>query len=391
MFFIDSSYYEFHIFLKKQVKPMSIRKPETGKNKISQGWLRRNIPKAVIILVAIAVLTVISKLPQRERGAPPTEVPPVNVTVMSVISQPQFADTFNLPAVIEPNRIVIVSAEVEGRIDRIPLKEGDSVKSGDLLIRINADLIRPLFEIAQEQVKRDQIEFERMDNLVKDNATPQRDLDDARTKLVISKANLNEVSARLERTSIYSPTAGQLNDIIVEEGEYVQVGTPVAEVVDNDTVKVVVDMPERDISFFSVGQKAEVSVNVKGRDISMTGKITFISELADLQTRSTRVEISLDNKKRLLRSGQIVLVRLTRQIIKDAIMIPLLAVIPMEDSKTVYVVNSEEAHRRQVEIGVIKGDHVLVKSGLKPGDRLIIAGHRFVAPGQKVKVVSEKK
>ncbi|MHC4585021.1 MAG: efflux RND transporter periplasmic adaptor subunit [Planctomycetota bacterium] len=370
---------------------MSIRKPEIGKNKISHRWLRRNIPKAVIILVAIAVLTVIAKLPQRERSAPPTEVPPVNVTVMDVIARPQFADAFNLPAVIEPNRIVIVSAEVEGRIDRIPLKEGDSVKSGDLLVQINADLIRPLFEIAKEQVKRDQIEFERMDNLVKDNATPQRDLDDANTKLIISKANLNEVSARLERTSIYSPTAGQLNDIIVEEGEYVQVGTPVAEVVDNDTVKVAVDMPERDISFFSVGQKAEIYVNIKGRDTSMTGEISFISELADLQTRSTRMEISLDNKKRLLRSGKIVLVRLTRQILKDAILIPLLAVIPMEDIKAVYVVNSDEAQRRQVKLGVIKGDHVHVESGLEPGDRLIIAGHRFVAPGQKVKVVSEKK
>jgi membrane fusion protein (multidrug efflux system) len=377
--------------LKKQVKPMSIRKPETGKNKLSRGWLRRNIPKAVIILVAIAVLTVISKLPQRERGAPPTDVPPVNVTVMSVISQPEFADTFNLPAVIEPNRIVDISAEFEGRIEQIPVKEGDAVKSGDLLIQINADLIKPLYEVAQEQVKRDRIEFERMDNLVKDNATSKRDLDDARTKLAISEANLDEVSARLERTSIYSPTDGQLNDIIVEEGEYVPVGTPVAEVVDNNTVKVVVDMPERDISFFSVGQTVEVFVNVKGRDTSMTGKISFINELADLQTRSTRVEISLDNEKRLLRSGQIVLVRLTRQIIKDAIMIPLLAVIPMEDSKTVFVVNSDQAHRRQVDIGVIKGDHVLVKSGLKPGDRLIIAGHRFVAPGQKVKVVSEKK
>jgi len=369
---------------------MRIRKPETGKNKIGQRWLRRNIPKAVIILIAVAVLAVISKLPQRERGAPPIEVPPVNVTVMSVIAQPQLADTFNLPAVIEPNRIVEVSAEVEGRIERIPPKEGDYVKSGDLLIQINADLIRPFFEIAQEKVKRDQIEFERMDNLIKDNATSQRDLDDARTKLTISKANLDEVQARLERTSIYSPTAGQLNNIIVEEGEYVQVGAPVAEVVDNDMVKVVVDVPERDISFFSVGQKAEVFVNVKGREISMTGEISFISELADSQTRSTRVEISLENKKRLLRSGQIVLVRLTRQIIKDAIMVPLLAVIPMEDSKAVYVVNSEEAQRRQVELGVIKGDNVQIKSGLDPGDRLIIAGHRFVAPGQKVKVVTQK-
>jgi membrane fusion protein (multidrug efflux system) len=63
----------------------------------------------------------------------------------------------------------------------------------------------------------------------------------------------------------------------------------------------------------------------------------------------------------------------------------------MEGSKAVYVVNSEEAKRCQVELGFIKGDYVHIKSGLKPGDRLIIAGHRFVAPGQKVNVVSEKK
>ena len=370
---------------------MSILKPETGKNKINRGWLRRNIPKAVIILVAIAVLTVISKLPKRERGAPPTEAQPVNVTVMTVTAMRQLADTFDLPAVIEPNRIVDISAEFEGRIEQIPVKEGDLVKAGDLLIQINADLIKPLFEVAQEQVKRDRIEFERMDNLVKDNATSKRDLDDARTKLAISEANLDEVKARLERTHIYSPTAGRLNDIIVEEGEYVLIGTPVAQVVDNDTVKVAVDVPERDISFFSVGQKAEVFVNVKNKETSKMGTISFINELANAQTRSTRVEISLDNRKRLLRSGQIVLVRLTRQIIKDAIMIPLLAVIPMETNKAVYVVNSKEAERYQVELGFIKGDSVYVKSGLKAGDRLIIAGHRFVAPGQKVNIVTEKK
>jgi membrane fusion protein (multidrug efflux system) len=63
----------------------------------------------------------------------------------------------------------------------------------------------------------------------------------------------------------------------------------------------------------------------------------------------------------------------------------------MEDSKAVYVVNSEEAQRREVDLGFIKGDCIHVKSGLEPGDKLIIAGHRFVAPGQKVNVVSEKK
>jgi len=128
-------------------------------------------------------------------------------------------------------------------------------------------------------------------------------------------------------------------------------------------------------------------VEKKDRGGSLAGTITFISELADPRTRTTRMEITLDNKQRLLRSGQIVRASLTRRILKDAILIPLLAVIPMEDSKAVYVVNSTQAKRREVEIDIIRGDQIQITSGLKPGDKLIIAGHRFVAPGQKVNIV----
>ena len=365
--------------------------PETRKGKTSKRWLRRNAVKAAIILSAIAILTVITKMPTRKRDAPSTEAPPVNVTVMTVIAEPQVADAFDLPAVVEPNRIITVSAEVAGRIERIPPKKGSAVRAGDLLIQLNADFVRPAFEIAKAQVKRDQIEFDRMASLVKDDATPQRDLDNATAQLATSKAQLEEVSARLNRTRIPAPTGGVLNDLLVEEGEYVDIGTPVAEVVEIDTVKVVVEVPERDIAFFAVGQEARIFVDVKGQQISLVGTITFISKLADQRTRSTRMEITLENKERLLRSGQIVLVRLTRRILKDAILVPLLAVIPMEDSKAVYVVNTTEAQRREVELGFIKGERVQVKRGLEPGDRLIIAGHRFIAPGQKVNVVSENK
>ncbi|HCO92579.1 MAG TPA: hypothetical protein DIU00_01285 [Phycisphaerales bacterium] len=152
-------------------------------------------------------------------------------------------------------------------------------------------------------------------------------------------------------------------------------------------MKVVVEIPERDIAFFAIGEKADIFVEKKDRGGSLAGTITFISELADPRTRTTRMEITLDNKQRLLRSGQIVRASLTRRILKDAILIPLLAVIPMEDSKAVYVVNSTQAKRREVEIDIIRGDQIQITSGLKPGDKLIIAGHRFVAPGQKVNIV----
>jgi membrane fusion protein (multidrug efflux system) len=372
--------------------------PKTRTGKDGRTRLGRNLVKAVIVLVAVALLAAIAKLQPRKKDAPSAPAPPVNVTVMTVAAQEQFADTFELPAVVEPNRVVTVSAEFEGRIERIPCEEGCRVRAGDLLIQLNADLIRPAHEMAKVQVERDQIEYDRMRKLVEEDATSRRDLDDATTKLAISKAQLEEVAARLERTNIFAPLAGVLNDLMVEEGEYVSIGTPVAQIVETDVVKVVVQVPESDIVFFETGSEAEILVrtrdevlnHTKDEDKWLKGNITFISEMADQQTRSTRMEISVPNRDGVVRSGQIVLAKLTRRILKEAVMIPLLAVIPMEQGNAVYVVNSSEASRREVKLGIIKGDRVQIISGVGPGDRLIIAGHRFVAPGQKVNITESK-
>ena len=209
----------------------------------------------------------------------------------------------------------------------------------------------------------------------------------------INQAQLEQARVRLERTRIVAPLAGTLNNLLVEEGEYVTSMPPVvvAEIVDTSVVKVVVDVPERDLPFLTLGDQAEVMADLKGRRQTLTGTITFISELADLRTRSTRLEITLPNQEDLLHSGRIVQVRLTRQILRDAILIPLLAVIPMEEGRAVYVVEASKAQRRTVELGIIRGDRVQVRSGLRPGDQLIVAGHRFVAPGQDVAVVPESK
>ena len=364
---------------------------ETKENKKNHGWFRRNMPKIILILVAIAALTIISEIPKRNDNTAASKPAPVNVKVMNVTAESEFADTFKLPAVIEPNKIVTISAEIDGRIEDIPVEEGSNVKTGDLLIKLNTDLILPQLEMAEAQLKRDEIEYQRMVNLVEKEATAQSDLDNAMTNLAVSRAQLDEIKARLERSSITASTNGVLNQIPVEEGEYIQTGMSVAEIVDNETVKVIVEVPERDISFFTTGKEAEVYVEYRDIEKVLTGTITFISELADELTRSTRVEITLPNKEKYMRSGQIVRVAMTRQILKDAILIPLSAVIPMEHGNVVYVVNSNEAKRRdvEIEIGITKGDNVLVKNGLKPGERLITSGHRFVVPGQQVTIVPE--
>lgn len=359
------------------------RTPAAGKR-----GLGRILVKLAVAAAAVIALFALAYIPSTKQEVAPTEAPPINVTVLPVTAEPELADTFDLPAVIEPNQIVTVAAEVAGRIEWIGPRKGAFVQAGDLLMRLNTDLLQAEFERAQAQAKNDQTEFERQQGLVQGGAAPTRELDQAVTDLAVSQANLQEVRARLQRTQIHAPAAGTLNNLPVEQGEYVQAGTTVAEIVQTDIVKVAVNIPEQDVTYFSPGQTVAILADIKGRQQSFDGTITFISSVADERTRSTRMEIALVNKDGLLRSGQIVRARLTRQILENAVLIPLLAVIPMEDGYTTYVVEASKAERREVQLGIIKGDRVHVLEGVQPGDQLIVAGHRFVAPGQDVTVIS---
>ena len=380
---------------------MDNRSTKLDVNRPKRGGLARKAVKPVIVLAAIGALVGVGLgVSSNKKETPPAEVAPVKVAVIPVVAEPAFTDTFELPGVVEPNKVVEVSAEADGRVEWIGPRKGTLVHKGDLLARLNTDLLTAQFQMAEAQAKNAETEYDRVQGLVAKGAAPSRDLDAAATQLAITKAQREEARVRLARAQITVPITGVLNNVPVEEGEYVTVlpQTTVAEIVDVSVVKVAVEVPERDVPFLSVGDKANVLATTKGHAVEQTGIVTFVSQLANDRTRSTRLEITLANEQGLLRSGQIVHVRLIRQVLTNAIFVPLLAVIPMEDGKAVYVVESSPtgtgtgvAVRKQIELGIIKGDRVQVRSGLQPGDKLIVAGHRFVASGQNVEVVPESK
>ena len=329
-------------------------------------------------------------LAPREEAAKPVEAPKVNVTALTVQALPEVRDGLDLPAVVEANRVMHVAAEVDGRIERVACEEGSRIKAGEPIIFLNTDLLQAEFNRAKAKVEYDAKQHERIENLMKDGVATAKELDDVAVSLAVSKATLEAAQTRLERSKIAAPVGGIVNDVPVEKGEYVGPGVTVAEIVDIDTVKVVVQVPERDVQFFRTGTEAKLIADINGTQEPITGTITYISSLADEGSRSTRLEISVDNRQRRLRSGQIIRAQLTRRVLKNVIMVPLEAVIPLEVGKAVYVVEDGKAARRKVELGAIKGRDVQILSGLKPGDRLIVAGHRFVGPGQAVEVVGEK-
>lgn len=353
------------------------------------GLLHGNLNWLIVVVGCLLVVSLIAALPSRRAKPQVTEPQLVNVEVERIVSVEAVEDILELPGVVEPNRIVTISAQVAGSIVRIAAVKGTYVQKGQLIVQLDDDLIRPQLESAQAQLLRDQVEFERIRGLIATDAAAKKDLDDATLRLAVSKANVAQITATLERTRITSSISGILNALPVEEGQYVQPGMAVAEVVQMDPVKVVVDMPERDVSFFGLGAKAKILVDVAGNGTSMDGQVTFISQVAHPQTRSTRMEISVANPMGILRGGRIVTIALTRRIIRDAIMVPLRAVIPMEDGKAVFVVGTDGlAIRKTVELGIMKVDRVQVISGLEQGELLVVEGHRFLVPGQPVRIIA---
>lgn len=392
-----------------------------------RGWRSRLIP-AVLLIVAATLVVFVAMMPNETPPLLPSDVPPVNVEVLRIQAVPELADTFDLTAVVEPDRVVKVAAEVTGRIERIgdrsqraeglsprrdtgmdgpslasrnphgskptahaaTLQEGDPITEGAPIIYLNTDLLQAGFERAQAQFDFDQREYQRILGLFERDASAKSELDDARARRDISKATLDEASTRLERATIVAPIGGILNRLPMEVGEYAAPGDCVAEIVDTERVKVVVDVPEREVYYLTAGDAVDVFVRAPDAR-TIRGKITYISELAEELTRTTRMEITVENRDHILRSGQIARARLTRRILTNVIMIPLGAVIPLEHGRAVYVVDEDDrAQRKDVELGLIKGRNVRILSGLDVGERLIVAGHRYVGPGQPVAVVEEQ-
>lgn len=369
-------------------------------------WIGRTVA-TVLVVIAASIAGFAISLPNRDEKLPEPQAVPVNVTTWTVKPIPQLPDTLDVTAVIEPQAIVRVAAEVAGRIERFgerqddvtwrgetflageTLEEGEPINAGDPLIHLNDDLLQARFDRAKAQFAYDEREYRRLLDLYERGSTSKSELDDARTRRDISRANMDEAARELERTTVFAPSDGILNRLPMEIGEYAMPGQIVAEIVNITQVKVAVDVPERDVHFMSLGDTTEVFSRMP-EERRFTGEISYISETADELTRTTRLEITVDNPDDRLRSGQIVQVRLTRRMLTDVIMIPLAAVIPLEVGRVVYIVDDQgQAQRVEVELGFVRGRSVRVLSGLEPGQSLIVVGHRYVGPGQPVKIIEQ--
>ena len=221
--------------------------------------------------------------------------------------------------------------------------------------------------------------------LSESGAISESELDSARTRMDMAAAALEEYRVHVQKCRIQSPIDGVVNDRFVDEGEYINEGVAAVQVVDVDTVKVVVSIPEHDIHSLHTG--AQVPFRVASlQNRVFTGQVSFVAELADPQANTYKAEITADNASRVLKAGMIAEVSLSRETQREVMAVPLNAVIPRQGEHVVFVAGDEYAELRVVRIRRIIGHEAILTGGLEEGDRLIVEGHRGLEDGTAISV-----
>jgi membrane fusion protein (multidrug efflux system) len=294
-------------------------------------------------------------------------------------------DIVVLPAQTEAWQDVRVAADTAGRVDWMGPREGHKVKKDQLLARIDVAAHKAALDRAEAAFKLAEELSQRRQKLHERKIIHQEDLDRSLTERDLALGNLRQARIEYQRGFTQAPISGFVNHLYVDEGEFVDKGKPLVDLVDVDKIKINVDMPELDVRFIHTGQTAKVTVDaLPGSE--WDGTVDFVSFKADPATKTFQVRVIIPNADHRVRPGMIARVAFLRRVIPDAVTAPIFALVEKSGERMVFVEKDGIVQARTVSLGVIEGDRIQITRGLNPGDRLVISGQTFVEEGMQVQV-----
>ncbi|MFA4988067.1 MAG: efflux RND transporter periplasmic adaptor subunit [Candidatus Omnitrophota bacterium] len=206
---------------------------------------------------------------------------------------------------------------------------------------------------------------------------------------VVAYIDRDEVGFKFEKAPVESPLTGIIGRTYVDKGTSVTPQTPIALVVDMDKVKIDIDITEENIPKIAIAQEAEITLQAYPGE-EFVGKVSKISPVLDLETRTAPIEIIIPNADHRLKSGMFARVQLIMEEHKNVPVIIKEAVMGRGDDTYVYVVKDNAAYQRNVKLGIRQGAYYEVSEGLQEGDLVVVMGQQKLYNGVAVMAEEER-
>jgi len=313
-----------------------------------------------------------------------TPAAPVRVEVAAVKEIP-FARGLSAVGSLRSDESVVLRPEVAGRIQSIEFKEGQPVKRGDVLLRLDDSVPRAELAQARANLTLAQSHYRRAVELQGKGFVSQQARDEAASTLKVQEAAVTLAQARLDKMTITAPFGGIVGLRSVSVGDYVNQGQDLAPLEAIDPLKVDFRVPEMYLSKVGVGQQLTLRLDaLPGQE--RQGAVYAVSPLVDAGGRSILLRATVANKDAVLRPGMFARVQLLFS--QDtALVAPEAALSPSGETQYVYRVKNGVAERREVTIGERREGRVEILTGVAAGDHLVVSGLQRVTDGAPVTVL----
>lgn len=290
---------------------------------------------------------------------------------------------------LRPNESVVIAPEIAGRLSSIRFKEGDRVKSGDVLVEIDPVILKAELDKARSDVALARANHDRATTLAQQGTGTLRARDEAVAAFHAAQANLALAQARLDKATILAPLSGVAGLRSVSVGAYLTPGMPIVEVADIDSLKVDFRVPELLVTNLRPGQGVVVMADaVPGA--TFEGSIYAIDPIIDVNGRAIRLRARVPNSDGRLSPGLFVRIQIIVDRRADAMLVPESAIITEAGKTFVYRIVDGRAQRVDVVLGQRRPGMVEVRNGLGRQDAVVTAGHQRLRDGAAVEVAAPK-
>ncbi|MGA9325971.1 MAG: efflux RND transporter periplasmic adaptor subunit, partial [Salegentibacter sp.] len=287
---------------------------------------------------------------------------------------------------------IIIYPEFSGVLEQVKAEEGEHVQRGQTLAVIDDGGLESQLAQLQAQETLAQTTFERQKRLWEQNIGSEMQYLQAKTNYESVKNSVDQLKSQLAKTVVTAPFSGIIDEVISDQGQVVNPGqNQLFRLVSLDNMYIDADVPETYLNSIEKGTDVKVQIGSIGKEFH--GKVSQVGNTINPGNRTFNVRISIPNSKGLVKPNQIATIKLNDYSAKNAVVIPENVVQQNARGESlIYVIGKKTsdstgfAQKTVVETGRVYNDSIEVKSGLEPGQTLILEGGKGLRDGQEVEI-----
>jgi membrane fusion protein (multidrug efflux system) len=296
---------------------------------------------------------------------------------------------YSATATLEADGQARVVPRLAGRITAIEVEEGDVVKAGDVLARIDDDRLRLELARAEADMSRLRQDFNRQKEMHQRNLISTEVFERLKFEYEAQQAMVELVRLEMSYTGITAPIAGVVSERMIKVGNMVNTTEPAFVVTAMDPILATLHVPERELARLRPGQPAILRADAMPGE-QFVGRVARISPVIDATSGTFRVTVELSDSSGQLRPGMFGRFSIVHDSREQAVLIPVDAVMNEDGRQSVFVVNSREAQRRTVQTGYRNNGDFEIIAGLEPGERVVVTGQSSLRSGATVLVLGDE-